>query len=580
VRSRTRRTLSVSERVVESATNLKSYVVVTLWHLMRRHLFPIISRLFMLLLLALRILGEIILRVLDWRLLPGALALKDISATAQQVDIRIQQFCYWPIQYMTLRSRKQTWKSVTTSHPEYIRFYNSLWLVANDIIIGIAIGIFIMENASFVAAQVDRVLVNWAINGLQRTIVWLMGWPAGLKLNTELATFLGDLFLWVIDYWAEYMATFRPHLPGLIYLIGYTSFAGATMPIALFSDLISILTVHVHCFYVASAKIYNWQLSILSSLFHLFRGKKHNVLRNRIDSCDYDLDQLLLGTILFAILAFLLPTVMVFYITFAGARMAIITVKACLEVWLAILNHFPLFALMLRVKDSKRLPGGIRFELVDGQESPSVFARFLSLLGDVGRFREPGQPQQQQQQQQPQQQQQQRLQHQPHNQLHQRQHPQRIRPSLDGSTAYIRLQSVPLPLSHTFHSYLYLFSRLRAHYVSVGVTFCLLTGRFVPPIHRRNLYGLQYSMLPVQRVGVKELWKRLWIEVARGRDEDEDGRGGDSSKPSSADRGVRGIHGRRGGRKLGMRSGVSNSHADPAPTIRYVAHGVQNNKRR
>jgi len=31
----------------------------------------------------------------------------------------------------------------------------------------------------------------------------LMGWPAGLKLNTELAAFLGDLFLWVINHWSS-----------------------------------------------------------------------------------------------------------------------------------------------------------------------------------------------------------------------------------------------------------------------------------------------------------------------------------------------------------------------------------------
>lgn len=90
------------------------------------------------------------------------------------------------------------------------------------------------------------------------------------------------------------------------------------------------------------------------------------MLRNRIDSCDYDLDQLLIGTILFTLLIFLLPTVLVFYLTFASARMAIIMLKATLEMLLACLNHFPLFALMLRVKDSKRLPGGIRFELEVG----------------------------------------------------------------------------------------------------------------------------------------------------------------------------------------------------------------------
>lgn len=157
------------------------------------------------------------------------------------------------------------------------------------------------------------------------------------------------------------------------------------MPIAVFSDLLSILTVHIYSFYIASARIFNWQLTIIISLFHLFRGKKRNVLRNRIDSCDYDLDQLLLGTILFTVLFFLLPTVVVFYLTFASARMLIISMKASFDTCLAFLNHFPLFALMLRVKDSRRLPGGIRFELRDepekhapGSES-SVRASYIHL---------------------------------------------------------------------------------------------------------------------------------------------------------------------------------------------------------
>jgi len=153
------------------------------------------------------------------------------------------------------------------------------------------------------------------------------------------------------------MKTLQPILPQIVRLTGFSSFAGASLPISLFSDLISFLTLHIYSFYIASARIYNWQLTIIVSLFHLFRGKKRNVLRNRIDSCDYDLDQLLLGTILFTLLTFLLPTVGVFYAAFAGARMGIIILKAALDTWLACLNHFPLFALMLRLKDSRRLPG-------------------------------------------------------------------------------------------------------------------------------------------------------------------------------------------------------------------------------
>jgi phosphatidylinositol glycan class Q protein len=375
---RMKRSQSVSERVVESATNLWESILLWLKQAFKQHIWPVASQMFIMLLMAHRLLAEGLIQLLDWRPLPDSAALKDISATAQQVDIRLQQFCYWPAQYVTLHRRRTDWESITNSHPEYIRFFNSLWLVANDVIIGIALGSYIIDNADFVALQMDRLINTYSIDGLQRMITWLMDWPAGLKLNNELAKFLGDLFLWVIDYWDNCMRQLQPALPHIIRLIGVSSFAGASLPISMFSDLVSLLTIHIYSFYIASARIYNWQLTIIVSLFHLFRGKKRNVLRNRIDSCDYDLDQLLLGTILFTLLFFLLPTVAVFYATFAGARIAIIALKAGLDTWLACLNHFPLFALMLRVKDSRRLPGGIRFEL---QDTPTALLSAKSKSG-------------------------------------------------------------------------------------------------------------------------------------------------------------------------------------------------------
>ncbi|EMR65587.1 putative n-acetylglucosaminyl transferase component gpi1 protein [Eutypa lata UCREL1] len=52
-------------------------------------------------------------------------------------------------------------------------------------------------------------------------------------------------------------------------------------------------------------------------------------------------------------------------------------------------------------------------------------------------------------------------------------------------------------------------NRIRKHYLSPRVLFCLVTGRFVPPIHRKNLYALQYSMLPARRAGIMEMWETL-----------------------------------------------------------------------
>ncbi|KAI8846079.1 N-acetylglucosaminyl transferase component-domain-containing protein [Chytridium lagenaria] len=139
-----------------------------------------------------------------------------------------------------------------------------------------------------------NMLDYFAIEGIAAVVKWLMGWPppVGLKLNSELNHFLGQLFLWLLQLWNDSIIPLRQHLPDVITLIGYSGTLGASM-------------------------IYNWQVMVILSLFTLFRGKKRNVLRNRVDSAEFDLDQLLLGTILFTVLVFLFPTVAVYYVLFS-----------------------------------------------------------------------------------------------------------------------------------------------------------------------------------------------------------------------------------------------------------------------
>lgn len=60
-----------------------------------------------------------------------------------------------------------------------------------------------------------------------------------------------------------------------------------------------------------------------------------------------------------------------------------------------------------------------------------------------------------------------------------------------------------------FDQYFQLGHRIRRHYLSLGVVMCLITGQFLPPIHRKSLYSLQYSMLPARRAGIVEVWNRL-----------------------------------------------------------------------
>jgi len=134
---------------------------------------------------------------------------------------------------------------------------------------------------------------------------------------------------------------------------------------SLCSDLLSVLTLHIFAFYFMATSLFRWHLSLLGALFNLFRGKKFNVLRNRVEPAVYEVDQLLLGTILFTLAAFLFPTVLVYYLAFASSRVTIVGMHAGMEAGLAFMNHFPLFAVMLRFKDPARLPGGLRFAVED-----------------------------------------------------------------------------------------------------------------------------------------------------------------------------------------------------------------------
>jgi phosphatidylinositol glycan class Q protein len=80
------------------------------------------------------------------------------------------------------------------------------------------------------------------------------------------------------------------------------------------------------------------------------------VLRQRIDSYSYDVDQLLLGTLLFTVIFFLLPTTFVFYLYFGVLRLLVLCLYAALAFLTEGLNHFPLYSLLLSLSDPKSLP--------------------------------------------------------------------------------------------------------------------------------------------------------------------------------------------------------------------------------
>ena len=101
------------------------------------------------------------------------------------------------------------------------------------------------------------------------------------------------------------------------------------------SDLLALATFHLYAFYTIATAAFRFHTQAMRSLFHIFRGeyyriapryqgltiiigKKYNTLRDRVEPSEYDLDQLLVGSVLFTLAAFLFPTVLAYYLLFAS----------------------------------------------------------------------------------------------------------------------------------------------------------------------------------------------------------------------------------------------------------------------
>lgn len=163
-----------------------------------------------------------------------------------------------------------------------------------------------------------------------------MNYPGGLKLNSELSNFLGQLFMWLTSMYEgsimQYFFLTIVIISSIMhYIIPYSKpllqcifCCGSTFILCFLADLSRFLCLHLQWFNFVSSKFYNWASTLIKSLLRLFggqffeiqfliQGKRYNVLRKRTDSVKYELDQLLVGTILFTCLVFLMPTVTVYY---------------------------------------------------------------------------------------------------------------------------------------------------------------------------------------------------------------------------------------------------------------------------
>ena len=107
------------------------------------------------------------------------------------------------------------------------------------------------------------------------------------------------------------------------------------------------------------------------------------MFRGRVDTCHYDRQQLLLGTVVFSVLFFVLPTLLAYYLLGAVLNVGICVVKVALFVGFILVRKFPYYNCILRATRSQCLITGANIILQSpaGRDSGAAsYNRYYELV--------------------------------------------------------------------------------------------------------------------------------------------------------------------------------------------------------
>lgn len=150
---------------------------------------------------------------------------------------------------------------------------HSMWSsLAVDVLLGNLFGLALLYHAESACMWVLKFASDITNELLRSGCVWLMGVPAGFKLNTELAGVLGMISLTAIQIWSTIWIFLGFHF---IYFIRGLAISGiifgVTVPAALIKDLIALATLHVSTLHWLISLLYSTQIQALAALWRLFR---------------------------------------------------------------------------------------------------------------------------------------------------------------------------------------------------------------------------------------------------------------------------------------------------------------------
>lgn len=200
-----------------------------------------------------------------------------------------------------------------TKQAIYIELNTRVCQLVLDTVIGVAIFLIVAAYPDFFIHIVNYTCQLLHLEQLQIKIYWLLGSPAGFKPNANLAHFLGNFVLSLIRTWDHVTSALTNARSFIVLYIASVGWLGASLQAAALHDLLIMSQLWLVCVYTIFTSFYCLGLNMIGTLIRLFRGRKFNTIRGRVDSNNFNVSEMYLGIMVVSISLLLLPTLAIFY---------------------------------------------------------------------------------------------------------------------------------------------------------------------------------------------------------------------------------------------------------------------------
>jgi hypothetical protein len=225
----------------------------------------------------------------------------------------------------------------------FVRVASLTVLVAVDLLAGLWFSYWLFNNVSDVVAVLRTSIVTLKDHVLFRNLHWFINAPGGVKLNPLVTRKLSQsIIIFLNDCYSLGLQWISPEVIG----VGVRAFAclggmGLSLQLALLTDLLSLVTMPITILHIVFSFLVRHHSLLIYSLWLLFTGQKQNILRNRVDTCEYDREQLLIAMILFTIAVFVWPSLCAYYLLLVMVRVMILLLVFVPWQCVFILKEFP-----------------------------------------------------------------------------------------------------------------------------------------------------------------------------------------------------------------------------------------------